>query len=151
PVPFDRGPRHVLLHARLSRSCLARADESRVLRGNALERGARRRADADARQIRSRDRGRPHRSDSLVAPGGTMHRYSAIAAMIALGLLTAESPARAQSAMLNLPRVSQHALVSQRIGITDVTIDYHRPLVDDRKIFGGLQAYDQVWRAGANE
>jgi tetratricopeptide (TPR) repeat protein len=58
--------------------------------------------------------------------------------------------ARAQSALLNLPDASQHARVTQRIGITDITIDYHRPLVRGRKIFGGLQAYGQVWRAGAN-
>lgn len=59
--------------------------------------------------------------------------------------------AAAQSAMLNLPRASQHARVLQRIGITDITIDYSRPLVRGRKIFGGLQGYGQVWRAGANE
>jgi hypothetical protein len=57
----------------------------------------------------------------------------------------------AQSAMLNLPRVSQHARTSQRIGITDITIDYHRPLVNGRKIFGGLQAYGELWRGGAND
>jgi hypothetical protein len=57
----------------------------------------------------------------------------------------------AQSAILNLPRVSQHARSTQRIGITDITIDYHRPLVNGRKIFGGLQGYGKVWRAGANE
>ena len=57
----------------------------------------------------------------------------------------------AQSAMLNLPRVSQHARMTQRIGITDITIDYHRPLVGGRKIFGGVQAYGEVWRAGAND
>jgi tetratricopeptide (TPR) repeat protein len=57
----------------------------------------------------------------------------------------------AQSAILNLPRVSQHARFTQRIGLTDITIDYHRPLVRGRKIFGGLQAYGKVWRAGAND
>jgi hypothetical protein len=58
---------------------------------------------------------------------------------------------RAQSAILNLPRASQHARVLQRIGLVDITIDYHRPLVAGRKIFGGLHAYGEVWRAGANE
>ncbi|MGD0295958.1 MAG: DUF2911 domain-containing protein [Bryobacteraceae bacterium] len=57
----------------------------------------------------------------------------------------------AQSAMLNLPRASQHACITQRIGITDITIDYSRPLVRGRKIFGKVEAYGQVWRAGANE
>jgi tetratricopeptide (TPR) repeat protein len=66
------------------------------------------------------------------------------------GLFVGVTGARAQSALLNLPDASQHARVTQRIGITDITVDYHRPLVRGRKIFGGLQAYGQVWRAGAN-
>jgi len=57
----------------------------------------------------------------------------------------------AQSALVNIPRQSQHALLTQRIGITDVTINYHRPLANGRKIWGGLVPYGQVWRAGANE
>src|SRR5271154_1812164 len=31
-----------------------------------------------------------------------------------------------------------------------VTIDYSRPSMRNRKIFGGLVPYDQVWRTGAN-
>lgn len=57
----------------------------------------------------------------------------------------------AQSFVLDLPRQSQHAVVTQRIGITDITINYHRPMVNDRKVWGDLVPYGQVWRAGANE
>ena len=57
---------------------------------------------------------------------------------------------RAQSLVLDLPLQSQRAEVSQRIGITDITIDYHRPLVNDRKVWGDLVPYGKVWRAGAN-
>lgn len=57
----------------------------------------------------------------------------------------------AQSFVLDLPRQSQRAQVSQRIGITDITINYHRPLVNNRKIWDGVVPYGQVWRAGANE
>jgi tetratricopeptide (TPR) repeat protein len=57
----------------------------------------------------------------------------------------------AQSALLNLPRDSQRAEVVQRIGITDVTILYHRPEVKGREVWGKLVPYGQVWRAGANE
>ena len=57
----------------------------------------------------------------------------------------------AQSALVNIPRQSQHALLTQRVGITDVTINYHRPLANGRKIWGGVVPYGQVWRAGANE
>jgi Protein of unknown function (DUF2911) len=71
--------------------------------------------------------------------------------LIAAALSAGSTSVKAQSAMLNLPRASQHARVSQRIGVTDITIDYHRPRVNGRKIFGVLQAYGQVWRAGANE
>jgi Protein of unknown function (DUF2911) len=52
---------------------------------------------------------------------------------------------------LNLPDVSQAAEVKQRIALTDIAIKYHRPLMNGRKIWGGLVPYGKVWRAGANE
>jgi predicted negative regulator of RcsB-dependent stress response len=52
---------------------------------------------------------------------------------------------------LNLPDVSQAAEVKQRVALTDITVKYHRPLVNGRKIWGGLVPYGKVWRAGANE
>src|SRR5213595_2300307 len=52
---------------------------------------------------------------------------------------------------LNLPDVSQATEVKQRIALTDITINYHRPLVNGRKIWGALVPYGKVWRAGANE
>ena len=51
---------------------------------------------------------------------------------------------------LGLPDRSQPAMVQQRLGVTDITLRYHRPLVDGRKIWGALVPYDKVWRAGAN-
>jgi tetratricopeptide (TPR) repeat protein len=65
-------------------------------------------------------------------------------------------------AQLNLPRGSQMATVSQRIGITDVSIEYSRPSVNNREIWGKLVPYgmnnfgfgtakESPWRAGANE
>ncbi len=57
----------------------------------------------------------------------------------------------AQSFVLDLPRQSQRAQISQRIGITDITISYHRPLVNGRKLWDDLVPYGKVWRAGANE
>ncbi|HTS12194.1 MAG TPA: DUF2911 domain-containing protein [Candidatus Limnocylindrales bacterium] len=73
------------------------------------------------------------------------------AAIIGLVLLAAPQFVRAQSAVMDLPRGSQHAVVTQRIGITDITINYHRPLIKGRKVWGGLVPYGQPWRAGANE
>lgn len=58
---------------------------------------------------------------------------------------------RAQSFILDLPRGSQHAVLVQRIGVTDITINYHRPLVNGRAVWGKLVPYGQPWRAGANE
>ncbi|MGA7566734.1 MAG: DUF2911 domain-containing protein [Terriglobales bacterium] len=68
-------------------------------------------------------------------------------------LLMAAMPAvtSAQSFVLDLPRQSQRAEVEQRIGLTEITIIYHRPLVNNRKVWGDLVPYGQVWRAGANE
>lgn len=54
-------------------------------------------------------------------------------------------------AQLKLPRVSQKEVVTQSVGLTDVTISYNRPGVKGRVIWGGLVPYDQVWRTGANE
>jgi tetratricopeptide (TPR) repeat protein len=67
--------------------------------------------------------------------------------VLAFGVLSSQ----AQSALLDIPRQSQHAVVTQRVGITDVTINYHRPLVNKREIWGKLVPYGEVWRAGANE
>ena len=52
---------------------------------------------------------------------------------------------------LSLPDVSQLAVTKQRVGLTDVKITYHRPLVNGRKIWGALVPLGEVWRAGANE
>jgi tetratricopeptide (TPR) repeat protein len=71
--------------------------------------------------------------------------------LIFAGLWLAASLCHAQSALLDLPRKSQNAEVSQTIGITNVTVKYSRPLVNGRKVFGGLVPYGDVWRAGANE
>jgi hypothetical protein len=64
-----------------------------------------------------------------------------------LGLATAAT----SRADLDLPDVSQLAVNKQRVGLTDITITYHRPLVNGRKIWGGLVPFGEVWRAGANE
>ena len=48
-------------------------------------------------------------------------------------------------------RISPKAEVKQVVGFTEVTIDYSRPGVKGRTIWGGLVPYNAVWRAGANE
>lgn len=49
------------------------------------------------------------------------------------------------------PQRSPWACVQQTIGTTVITIEYHRPAVRGRAIWGALVPYHQVWRAGANE
>ena len=56
-----------------------------------------------------------------------------------------------QATELNLPTLSQRAVVTQRIGLTDITIVYHEPFVGGREIWGKTIPYGKVWRAGANE
>ena len=48
-------------------------------------------------------------------------------------------------------RISPKAMVQQTVGFTDVSIEYSRPGVKEREIWGGLVPYHVVWRAGANE
>ena len=76
-------------------------------------------------------------------------------AVAGLGLLAASAEAQfkngSQPTELNIPRVSQRGTVTQRIGLTDITINYHRPAVGGREIWGKIVPYSKVWRAGANE
>src|SRR5437763_12280814 len=72
-------------------------------------------------------------------------------AILAIGALMLSATESYAQGILNLPRASQHALVTQRVGITDISINYSRPLVNNRQVWGKLVPYGQVWRAGANE
>ena len=83
-----------------------------------------------------------------------MPRVRLLSLFTAVLLMASFAPAQTatgETLMLNLPRASQHATVMQRIGITDITINYHRPLANGRQIWGKVVPYGQVWRAGANE
>ncbi len=48
------------------------------------------------------------------------------------------------------PDSSQHATITQRVGLTDVSVEYSRPDKRGREIFGGLVPFGEVWRTGAN-
>ncbi len=76
----------------------------------------------------------------------TMINYSF--ALLLLSLLLINDSLLAQN---NGVRVSPKATVVQTIGFTDVEIDFSRPGVKGREIWGGLVPYNKVWRAGANE
>src|SRR5216117_2301460 len=78
-----------------------------------------------------------------------------LAMLLGLGVLAGSAGAQfkngSQPTELNIPRLSQRGTVSQRIGLTDVTIVYHRPEVGGREIWGKTVPLGKVWRAGANE
>jgi len=56
-----------------------------------------------------------------------------------------------QAQNITQPRASQQATITQRLGISDVSIVYHSPAVKGRKIWGATVPYGSIWRAGANE
>ena len=51
---------------------------------------------------------------------------------------------------LELPAPSPAATLKQRVGVTDIEVVYSRPSVKGRVIFGELEPWGKVWRAGAN-
>lgn len=57
-------------------------------------------------------------------------------------------------AQISIPQPSAKAKVETQVGLTDISIEYFRPSLKGRKIFGEgkdfLQPYGQLWRAGAN-
>jgi len=62
--------------------------------------------------------------------------------------ITISVSAMAQDAQ---PKPSPAATATGKVKGATITISYSSPAVKGRKIWGGLEAYDKVWRAGANE
>ena len=71
-----------------------------------------------------------------------------LASLVAIVLPALGSPA--QEAKLEFPQASPSGSVQQRVGLTDIGVEYSRPGVKGRKVFGGLVPYGEVWRTGAN-
>ncbi|MEP2935591.1 MAG: DUF2911 domain-containing protein [Gilvibacter sp.] len=53
-------------------------------------------------------------------------------------------------AQVNTPAPSPTQKIEQKVGLTDVTLEYSRPAMRGRTIFGDLVPYGKVWRTGAN-
>lgn len=49
------------------------------------------------------------------------------------------------------PQLSPRANVKQTVGLTNFELDYSRPSVRGREIFGDLLPYGEMWRTGANK
>ena len=54
------------------------------------------------------------------------------------------------NAQVQTPAPSPSSKVEQKVGLTDITLDYSRPGVKGRTVFGDLVPFGKVWRAGAN-
>ena len=54
------------------------------------------------------------------------------------------------NAQVQTPQPSPFAKIEQKVGLTDVTIEYSRPGVKGRTIFGDLVPFGKTWRTGAN-
>ncbi len=55
------------------------------------------------------------------------------------------------NAQIDTPQPSPFAKVEQKVGLTDVSIEYSRPNMRGRTIFGDLVPYGKMWRTGANK
>ncbi|MDT0607334.1 DUF2911 domain-containing protein [Croceitalea rosinachiae] len=53
-------------------------------------------------------------------------------------------------AQIQTPQPSPAAKIWQTVGLTEVTVDYSRPSMRGRTIFGDLVPFDALWRTGAN-
>jgi hypothetical protein len=71
--------------------------------------------------------------------------------IVSAAALILASTLRAQTPQIDFPAASPACTLKQRVGLTDIEIDYSRPGVKNRTIFGGIVPYGQVWRTGANQ
>jgi hypothetical protein len=54
-------------------------------------------------------------------------------------------------AQIKTPQPSPTTKVEQKVGLTDVTLDYSRPSMRGRTIYGDLVPFNKIWRTGANQ
>lgn len=79
------------------------------------------------------------------------HFFSPALLAIAVTLAPALAHAHAQAPAIPFPKASPKAMLKEQIGMASLEIEYSRPSVKGRKVFGDLVPYGEVWRAGANE
>ena len=82
----------------------------------------------------------------LMIPRSFRQVLSAVAGLAFTAGLFAQAPAP----KIDFPAPSPAATLKQRVGLTDIEVNYSRPSMRGRKIFGGLEPYGSVWRTGAN-
>ena len=52
---------------------------------------------------------------------------------------------------IKTPQPSPATSITQMVGLTEIELEYSRPSMRGREIFGNLVPYDKIWRTGANE
>ena len=65
-------------------------------------------------------------------------------------IFVAASLATFAQSSLKLPALSPTAKISQDFSISNIEINYSRPSMRGRKIFGDIIPYGKIWRTGAN-
>ena len=55
------------------------------------------------------------------------------------------------NAQIETPQPSPSQKIEQKVGLTDVTLEYSRPSMKGRTIFGDLVPHGKLWRTGANK
>ena len=55
------------------------------------------------------------------------------------------------SGQIKTPQPSPTATITQKVGVSDISVEYSRPGAKGREIFGGLVSYGKMWRTGANK
>ena len=68
-----------------------------------------------------------------------------LATFVAVGFMSLAT------AQIKTPAPSPGAKITQTVGLTDITVEYSRPSVKGRTIFGGLVPFGEMWRTGANK
>lgn len=57
---------------------------------------------------------------------------------------------QAQEGTFEVPATNSHATIQQRVAATDIRVEYNRPNMKGRKIFGELVPFEKVWRTGSD-
>jgi tetratricopeptide (TPR) repeat protein len=55
------------------------------------------------------------------------------------------------TAQIKTPQPSPTAALTQKVGVSNISVEYSRPGAKEREIFGGLVSYEKMWRTGANK
>lgn len=72
-----------------------------------------------------------------------MKKHLLVAALIAFGT--------GLNAQIVAPKASPQGKIEQKIGVTDLRVEYYRPMKNNRVVFGEVVPFNEIWRTGANE